>query len=67
MAGLKTRAHSLCEQKDLEPDEKLEVQQMVEDAEQQWRVVLQAAEDTQRSSLELCLCILSQAAGLGGF
>lgn len=49
MAGLKTRAQSLCEQKDLGADEKLEVQQMVEDSEQQWRTVLLAAEDTHRS------------------
>lgn len=45
---LKRRAQSLCEQKDLEGDKKLEVQQTVEDTEQQWRTVLRAAEETQR-------------------
>lgn len=48
MMDLKRRAQSLCEQKDLEADEKLEVQQTVRDTEQQWRTVLQAAEETQR-------------------
>ncbi|KAG8013457.1 Nesprin-2 [Nibea albiflora] len=46
--GLKTRAQSLCEQKDLEGDKKLEVQQALRDTEQQWRKVLRDAEDTQR-------------------
>lgn len=46
--GLKKRAQSLCEQKDLEGDKKLEVQQMVNDTEQQWRTVLRDAEQTQR-------------------
>ncbi|KAF3845085.1 hypothetical protein F7725_008248 [Dissostichus mawsoni] len=45
---LKRRAESLCEQEDLQGDKKLEVQKMVQDTEQQWRTVLQAAEDTQR-------------------
>lgn len=45
--GLKKRAQSLCEQKDLEGDKKLEVQQTFKDTEQQWRTVLRAAEETQ--------------------
>lgn len=45
---LKRRAQSLREQEDLEAGEKLEVQQTVGDIEQQWRTVLQAAEETQR-------------------
>lgn len=45
---LKRRAQSLCEQKDLRTDEKLEVEQTVRDTEQQWGTVLQAAEETQR-------------------
>ncbi|KAK5917061.1 hypothetical protein CgunFtcFv8_011982 [Champsocephalus gunnari] len=45
---LKRRAESLCEQEDLQGDKKLEVQKMVQDTEQHWRTVLQAAEDTQR-------------------
>lgn len=48
MTELKKRAQSLCEQKDLEGDKKHEVQQTVKDTEQQWRTLLQAAEDTQR-------------------
>lgn len=48
MMDLKRRSLSLCEQKDLEADEKLEVQQTVRDTQQQWRTVLQAAEETQR-------------------
>lgn len=39
---------SLCEQKVLEEEEKVKVQQMVGDVEQQWTTLLQAAEDTQR-------------------
>lgn len=38
----------MCEQKDLAAEEKLKIQETVEDNEQQWRAVLQAAEDTQR-------------------
>lgn len=45
---LKRRARSLCEQKDLEGDKKLEVQQAVKDTEQQWRMVLRAVKETQR-------------------
>lgn len=48
MTELKRRAQSLCEQKDLEAEKKLELQQMVADIEEQWRTVLQAAEETQR-------------------
>lgn len=46
--GLKRRAQSLCEQKDLEADKKQEVQQTVKDTEQQWTTVLRAAGETQR-------------------
>ncbi len=46
---LNSRAQSLCEQKDLEGDKKLEVRQTLKDTEQQWRTVLQTAEQTQRS------------------
>lgn len=45
---LKRRQQDLSEQKDLEAEEKQNIQQAVEDAEQQWTAVLQAAEDTQR-------------------
>lgn len=45
---LMRRAQSLCDHKDLEKDKKLEVQQTVRDTEEQWRAVLQAAEETQR-------------------
>lgn len=45
---LKRRQQDLSEQKDLEAEEKHSIQQAVEDAEQQWTAVLQAAEDTQR-------------------
>nr|XP_029131758.1 nesprin-2 [Labrus bergylta] len=45
---LKRRVQSLCEQKDLEGDKKKEVQRKIKDTEQQWRTVMQAAEDTQR-------------------
>ncbi|XP_055361732.1 nesprin-2-like isoform X2 [Betta splendens] len=45
---LKTRARSLCDQKDLEKDKKRAVEQAVKDAENQWKGVLQAADDTQR-------------------
>ena len=45
---LKTRAQSLCEQKDLPGEKREEVQQTVKDTEQQLRTVLNEAEDTQR-------------------
>lgn len=45
---LKRREQDLCEQKELEVEEQQKIQQAVEDAEQQWTQVLQAAEDTQR-------------------
>lgn len=45
---LKRRAKSLCDQKDLEKDKKLEAQKTVKDIEQQWKAVLQAAVKTQR-------------------
>ncbi|KAG7234117.1 hypothetical protein INR49_005781 [Caranx melampygus] len=45
---LQSRAQSLCEQRNLEEEKKLQVQQMVGDIEQQWRTLLQAAEDTHR-------------------
>nr|XP_020467229.1 uncharacterized protein LOC109966618 [Monopterus albus] len=45
---LRRRAQSLGNKKDLEMDKKLEVKQKVKDTEQQWRMLLQAAEETQR-------------------
>lgn len=45
---LKRREQDLCEQKELEAEEKQKIQQAVEDAERQWTEVLQTAEDTQR-------------------
>lgn len=45
---LKRREHDLCEQEELEAEEKQKIQQAVGDAERQWTEVLQAAEDTQR-------------------
>ncbi|KAG7509989.1 nesprin-2-like [Solea senegalensis] len=48
VAELKRRVQSLCEHKDLEDEKRLEVEQTVGDIEEQWRTLLQAAEDTQR-------------------
>lgn len=48
MADLKRRAESLCEKSSLDEDKKLEVQQTAGDAEEQWMMVLEAAEDTHR-------------------
>lgn len=48
MTELKRRAKSLCDQKDLEKDKKVEVQNTVKDIGQQWNAVLQAADETQR-------------------
>lgn len=48
LMGLRRRVESLCEQKVLEEDEKVKVQQTVGDVEQQWTMLLQAAEETQR-------------------
>lgn len=45
---LKRRAESLCEKSSLDEDKKLEVQQTARDAEEQWRTLLEAAEDAQR-------------------
>lgn len=45
---LKRREQDLCEQKELEKEEQQRIQQNVEGAEQQWKLLLQAAEDTQR-------------------
>lgn len=45
---LKRREQDLCEQKELEAEERQKIQQEVEGAERQWTLVLQAAEDTQR-------------------
>ncbi|XP_031729025.1 nesprin-2-like, partial [Anarrhichthys ocellatus] len=45
---LNRRAQSLCEQRDLQGDKRAEVEQTLKDTEQQWRTVLQAAEETQR-------------------
>lgn len=45
---LKRREQDLREQKELEAEEQQKIQQVVEGAEQQWTLVLQAAEDTQR-------------------
>lgn len=45
---LKNRATDLCDMKDLEKEKKEELQKTVGDIEQQWRAVLQAAEETQR-------------------
>lgn len=51
MVDLKRRAESLCEKSSLDEDKKLDVQQTARDAEEQWRMVLEAAEDTQRCFL----------------
>lgn len=48
MTELKTRAQSLCDHKELQEDKKLEVEKTVKDTEEQWRTVLQAADDTHR-------------------
>ncbi|KAM6917368.1 uncharacterized protein PEZ65_013189 [Lycodopsis pacificus] len=45
---LNRRAQSLCEQRDLQAHQRAEVEQTLKDTEQQWRTVLQAAEETQR-------------------
>lgn len=45
---LKRRAQSLCGHQDLDHDKKKEVQQIVKDTEDKWRIILQAATDTQR-------------------
>lgn len=46
--NLKARAESLCKKDDLDGDKMVDVQQTVRDTEQQWRTVLEVAEDTQR-------------------
>lgn len=46
--NLKGRAESLCKKDDLDGDKMVDVQQTVRDTEQQWGMVLEAAEDTQR-------------------
>lgn len=48
MTELKRREQDLCEQRELEAEEQQRIQEVVEDAERQWTLVLQAAEDTQR-------------------
>lgn len=48
MADLKRRAESLCEKSSLDEDKKLEVQQTAGGAAEQWRMVLEAAEDAHR-------------------
>lgn len=45
---LSRRAGGLREQSDLQADRKQEVERTLADAEQQWRTLLQAAEETQR-------------------
>lgn len=48
VTDLKRRAESLCGKSSLDGDKKLEVQQTARDAEEQWRLLLEAAEDTHR-------------------
>lgn len=60
---LKRRAKSLSENSSLDGDKRLEVQQAARDTEEQWRTVLEAAEDTQRclSLLGASSCFMEQA------
>ena len=45
MNNLRRQSQTLCEHKDLEESKKQEVQQSVKDTEEQWRRVLQTAEE----------------------
>ncbi|XP_071368199.1 nesprin-2-like [Centroberyx affinis] len=45
VAELRRQSQSLCENEDLEESRRREVQQTVKDTEEQWRTVLQAAEE----------------------
>lgn len=45
MNNLRRECQSLCEHEDLDESRKLEVQQSVRDTDEQWKKVLQAAED----------------------
>lgn len=48
VVDLKRRAESLCEKSSLDEEKQLEVQQAAREAEERWRVLLEAAEDTHR-------------------
>lgn len=48
VTDLKRRAESLCE--NLDGDEKQEAEQTAREAAEQWRLLLEAAEDTHRCS-----------------
>lgn len=48
VVDLKRRAESLCEKSSLDEEKKLEVQRAAREAEERWRLLLQAAEDTHR-------------------
>lgn len=48
VTDLKRRAESLCGNSSLDGDEKLEVEQTAREAEEQWRLLLEAAEDAHR-------------------
>lgn len=54
VTDLKRRAESLCEKSGLDGEQKLEVQQTARDAEEQWRLLLEAAEDTHRCCPHIC-------------
>lgn len=59
---LKRRAKSLSENRNLDGDKKLEVEQAARDTEEQWRRLLEASEETQRccrSLIMLCLAGLN--------
>ncbi|RVE56937.1 hypothetical protein OJAV_G00211230 [Oryzias javanicus] len=56
---LKRRAQSLYEHEDLEEDRRVEVQQKVGDMEEQWRTLVQNAEDTERELQALVERLLS--------
>lgn len=46
LTELRRQSQSLSDQEDLEENTRLEAQQAVKDSEEQWRAVLQAAENT---------------------